>query len=230
MSDWSWKQATAERILQIVNEEKSNGFSIDDLYRYADEFSRMFPRNHHVKEKIRQILQRLRDDGFILFQGSGRYELNLAYDDLESDPVPLKTPGIQIPETKQVVRNIRLRNTLLGAEIKRRYHNICQVCRIPVPLHGSQCYAEAHHLWPLGSPHFGPDDASNILVLCPNHHAMFDRGAVTIKPDTLKILHAVEGVFSKDARLFLEPWHQLGQKYLKYHHQEIFEKQSLNYR
>lgn len=228
MSDWSWKQAAAERILQIVNESRSINFSIYDLYTYIDEFSGLFPRNHHIKEKIRQTLQRLRADGFLLFQGGGSYKLNLAYDELESDPAPLKAYGVQVPETKQVVRNIRMRNSFLGIEIKQRYRNICQACRIPVPLYSGQNYAEAHHLWPIGSPHFGPDVAANIIVLCPNHHAMFDRGVVTIKPDTLRVLHIVEGVFPKNARLFLGPWHPLNQKYLNYHHHEIFGKRQLN--
>jgi len=31
-----------------------------------------------------------------------------------------------------------------------------------------------HHLRPLGHPHDGPDNESNMLVWCPNHHALFD--------------------------------------------------------
>ena len=222
MSDWSWKQAIADRVLQIVNEKSSAGFSIEELYAYVEDFSNLFPRNRHVKEKIRQVLQRLRDQGFLRFHGGGSYSLNLANQELEGDPVPLSVQGVEFPITKQVVRNIRLRSTLLGAEIKRRYKNNCQVCRIPVPLWKGHYYAEAHHLWPLGSPHFGPDVSGNIIVLCPNHHSMFDRGVVTILPDKLLVRHIVEGVFPKRKTLYLEPWHSLNHRYLEYHHGKIF--------
>jgi len=226
MSDSNWKQAVAERILQIVNDQHRATFSIDEVNRFLPTFSALFPNNRHVREKVRQILQRLRDDGFLIFHGEGYYELNLAFDEIETEPVPLNMTGTISPETKQVVRNIRLRSTLLGAEIKRRYKSICQACRIPVPISTNRDYAEAHHLWPIGSPHFGPDVPGNIVVVCPNHHAMFDRGAITIDPTTLKVRHIVPGVFSVRSQLYLEDWHSLGQKYLQYHHHKIFEKKS----
>jgi predicted restriction endonuclease len=224
MSDWSWKQAVAERVIQITNETGSAVVSIDDLYRHLEEFSKLFPRNRHVREKIRQILQRLRDDGFLSFQGGGRYLLNLGYEELESEPAPLGARGIEAPGTKEVVRNVRLRSTLLGVEIKRRYRYTCQVCRVPVPLWRNRYYAEAHHLWPLGSPHFGPDVPGNIIVLCPNHHVMFDRGVATILPDSLRLQHLVEGVFARRAQLYVEPWHSLRPKCIQLHHREIFQK------
>lgn len=224
MSEWPWKQAVADRVLQIVNEKSSAGFSIKELYAYTKDFSTLFPRNRHVREKIRQVLQRLRDEGFLQFHGGGSYSLNLANQELEGDPVSLDGRGVEFPKTKQVVRNIRLRSTLLGVEIKRRYNNNCQVCRVPVPLWKGQYYAEAHHLWPIGSPHFGPDVFGNIVVLCPNHHSMFDRGVITILPHKLVVRHILEGIFPRQKTLYLEPWHSLNHRYLEYHHTKIFGK------
>jgi predicted restriction endonuclease len=228
MSDWSWKQAVAECVLNIVNNRTSAIFTINDVYLHLNEFSQRFPKNHHIQEKIRQTLQRLRDDSFLSFQGGGQYVLNLSNQELEAEPAPLRARGVELPITKQVVRNLRLRSTILGAEIKRRYSYTCQVCNTSVPLRDNRRYAEAHHLWPLGSPHFGPDIPNNIIVLCPNHHVMFDRGAATIVPDTLSIRHVLKGVFSKETRLHLEAWHPLGQKYLLYHHYKIFGGSSID--
>jgi hypothetical protein len=224
MSDWPWKQAVADRVLQIVNEKSSSDFSIKELYAYTKDFSALFPRNLHVREKIRHVLQRLRDEGFLQFHGGGTYSLNLANRELEGDPASLDGRGVEFPRTKQVVRNIRLRSTLLGAEIKRRYNNNCQICRVPVPLWKGQYYAEAHHLWPIGSPHFGPDVPGNIIVLCPNHHSMFDRGVVTILPDKLLVRHIIEGIFPKRKTIYLESWHSLSHRHLEYHHAKIFGK------
>ena len=223
MSDWSWRQAVAERVLQVVNEKASVSLSLDELYEHLSEFQKLFPRNRHVKEKVRQVLQKLRDSGFLVFEGGGVYSVNLEFEELESERAPLHSIGIESPVTKQVFQKIRLRNTLLGAEIKHRYRNTCQVCRVPVLLGFGLCYAEAHHLWPLGAPHFGPDVPGNIIVVCPNHHVMFDRAAVTIVPGTLSLRHIAMGVFRADARLYLEPWHSLNSRYVKYHHR-IFEQ------
>ena len=224
MADWSWKQAVASRVLQIVNRKNSVAFSLDEVYAYTDELSRLFPRNRNVRPKIRQVLQRLRDhEGFVSFLGEGRYSLNLEYQELQGEPVLRGQDGVESPITKRVFRNVRLRNTFLAAEIKRRYGDICQVCRIPLVIAATRYYAEAHHLRPMGQPHLGPDTAGNIIVLCPNHHAMFDQGVATIIPGSLKIAHQVEDVFPQQARLYVEPWHVLNRKHLEYHHRRFCE-------
>jgi len=42
-------------------------FRIDNLYAELGMFERAYPHNHHVREKLRQVIQLLRDDGEILF-------------------------------------------------------------------------------------------------------------------------------------------------------------------
>jgi hypothetical protein len=42
-------------------------FRIDDLYAELEMFERAYPHNHHVRDKLRQVMQYLRDDGEILF-------------------------------------------------------------------------------------------------------------------------------------------------------------------
>jgi hypothetical protein len=222
MAEWSWKQAVADQVLELVHQKLSHYFSIDEVYAQIPFFQRLFPRNRHIKEKIRQHLQRLRDDGFLLFHGGGHYELNLRFNELECQAPKTLPAGNASPAVKQVLRSIRLRDTFLAIEIKKRYEFSCQVCGQPVWLSGRKRYAEGHHLWPLGHPHLGPDVAGNIIVLCPNHHVMFDRGAITILPETLFVRHAVEGVLEKTLRLHVESWHSISRKFLQYHHEKIF--------
>jgi type II restriction enzyme len=50
-------------------------FTIDDAYGFAPALSRLYPENQHVREKIRQQLQFLRDKGWLEFVGRGRYRL-----------------------------------------------------------------------------------------------------------------------------------------------------------
>jgi len=50
-------------------------FTIDDAYGFAPALSALYPENRHVREKIRQQLQVLRDRGWLEFVGRGRYRL-----------------------------------------------------------------------------------------------------------------------------------------------------------
>jgi type II restriction enzyme len=48
-------------------------FSLNQVYAFADELQLKHPENNHVKDKIRQQLQILRDKGMIEFVSRGRY-------------------------------------------------------------------------------------------------------------------------------------------------------------
>ena len=49
-------------------------FSLDDVYSFQPYFQRNHPSNKHIKDKIRQQLQILRDRGYLKFVGRGRYQ------------------------------------------------------------------------------------------------------------------------------------------------------------
>lgn len=48
-------------------------FSLADVYAFEHELAHLYPLNKHVKDKIRQQLQVLRDLGYIEFLGRGKY-------------------------------------------------------------------------------------------------------------------------------------------------------------
>ncbi len=50
-------------------------FELADIYDFEQRLSGIYPNNRHVKEKIRQQLQVLRDQGFLDFVSRGRYRL-----------------------------------------------------------------------------------------------------------------------------------------------------------
>ncbi len=50
-------------------------FTLSDAYLYENELNRLHPGNKHIKAKIRQQLQVLRDAGYLEFLGSGRYKV-----------------------------------------------------------------------------------------------------------------------------------------------------------
>src|SRR5699024_11865717 len=63
--------------------------------------------------------------------------------------------------------------------LKSLYSNACQVCGEKIDVGGGINASEVHHIRPLGK-HNVPDIMENMIILCTNHHVMFDRGAITI--------------------------------------------------
>lgn len=72
-----------------------------------------------------------------------------------------------------------IRSTAVAIGVKRLHRYTCQICGAQLVTPAGP-YAEAAHIRPLGKPHNGPDVASNVLCLCPNHHLLFDAGAIYI--------------------------------------------------
>ena len=62
-------------VLQVVQSLGKLEFTLADVYAHADALARLHPKNAHVRDKIRQQLQVLRDLGLLDFLGSGSYRL-----------------------------------------------------------------------------------------------------------------------------------------------------------
>jgi len=123
-------------------------------------------------------------------------------------------------EEKEVVIRRVLRDTVLVQDLKIIYDDSCQICNKQINL-GNCTYSEAHHLQPLGKKkHNGPDIKENIIILCPNHHAEFDLGAIGINPDTMEIEHVNTHDSIIGRKLTLK--HNLGKEYVVYHYMNIF--------
>lgn len=82
-----------------------------------------------------------------------------------------------------------MRERRKAAALRQHYDNTCLVCGTRLQIGRDHYFAEAAHIKPLGKPHNGPDKASNMIVLCPNHHLQFDHGVLRItKRDTSYVL------------------------------------------
>lgn len=62
-------------VLQVVRSLNKLEFSLGDVYAHAGALAKLHPKNLHVRDKIRQQLQILRDLGFVEFLGRGDYRL-----------------------------------------------------------------------------------------------------------------------------------------------------------
>jgi type II restriction enzyme len=62
-------------VMKCVDAIGKQEFQLDDVYAFEAELSRLYPENRHVRQKIRQQLQVLRDRGYLDFQSRGYYRL-----------------------------------------------------------------------------------------------------------------------------------------------------------
>lgn len=61
------------QIQEIVESLVSPHFTLDDIYEFEGALEILHPDNKHIREKIRQQLQILRDNNVIEFNGDGEY-------------------------------------------------------------------------------------------------------------------------------------------------------------
>ncbi|MBD2665717.1 HNH endonuclease [Richelia sinica FACHB-800] len=110
-------------------------------------------------------------------------------------------PGRMLQKTYRI-----LRDTQLACQIKLLHHHRCQLCDTSIVLPNGNSYSEAHHIKPLGRPHNGPDIASNIIVLCPNHHVMLDYGVIKLDSNSIR----------------MNTGHNISQEFIDYHNERVF--------
>lgn len=102
----------------IKNNFKFNIFTLTDLYKYEQYFSVVYPSNYHIKDKLRQTLQNLRNKGLLEFQSLGTYQLiqsevrEVIVDDMHQELVYLLSnesiPGwVKIGRTNAINRRLK---------------------------------------------------------------------------------------------------------------------------
>jgi type II restriction enzyme len=65
-------------VLNAIRSLKSPDFALADVYSFEHRLSALHPNNRHVRDKIRQQLQVLRDAGLLSFSSRGHYRLRSA--------------------------------------------------------------------------------------------------------------------------------------------------------
>ncbi len=147
-----------------------------------------------------------------------------AFLDVSAMPAEARVEAIDsFDELKPLQRKLLLtqriiRDSIIGKRLKELYRYECQICGETIELPDGKRYAEVHHLRPVGAPHNGKDGASNILVVCPKHHAMLDFGAIAINPRSLTVEHWKSGKLAKLKVLK----HELNPSSLNYHYSRLF--------
>jgi len=71
MSDRGW---TLD-VMNCVDKLKKDEFTLDEVYKFEKVLQSKHPDNKHVRDKVRQQLQILRDKGYLEFIGRGKYKI-----------------------------------------------------------------------------------------------------------------------------------------------------------
>lgn len=148
----------------------------------------------------------------------GRAETHKIFLDVEHVAADIAEPPARVAGTVSRI----VRNTTIIKQLKELYEYSCQVCGTYIFVSGNKFYCEGHHLQPLGSPHDGADNSSNVLILCPNHHAMFDLGAMAISPADGQTLKYIDPTAEEQGRT-LNIQHRIAHANVVYHYENIWQ-------
>lgn len=171
----------------------AEGFRYDGLYQAVGHSSRMGA------------------DGFLIWQ----FRLERAPEEADFVVARTRTPpeGNANPARATGMAQRVVRMTAVSEWVKRRHDYTCQVCGTRLEAAGAAGYAEGAHIRPLGRPHSGPDIASNVLCLCPNHHVLLDKGGISIDND----LTVRDQAGTQISQLRKARGHVVGADFLKFH-------------
>ena len=78
------------------------------------------------------------------------------------------------------------RDPPLVKTLKKLYDNRCQICDFTFEYKKGKFYSEAHHYNPISKQ--GKNDWTNLIIVCPNHHAQFDYNIIAIANDGNNII------------------------------------------
>lgn len=130
-------------------------------------------------------------------------------------------PDSAPPGTIHTTITRRIRDTALAREVKSKHKWMCAICGMRILLPNGRYYAEAHHIRPLGAGHNGLDRISNIIIVCPYHHAEFDYGAIGINPETWTICH-IDSSNQFHGKETAYPITYLSAECVQYHYRKLF--------
>ena len=133
---------------------------------------------------------------------------------IPSPVVPLFPKGSEVANRSTTLVDRIIRETAVTDHVKSLYGCKCQVCGLALSIRRG-LYAEGAHIRPLGTPHNGPDQVSNVLCLCPNHHVMLDGGTLSVNDD-----YSLVGA---PGSLHVHTDHKINLSHLQYHRSIISE-------
>lgn len=183
-------------------------------YLVCNECSKKYINNQVKKKMVEQLTNYCID--FVKHSENIPNTYHLEDDLTDDDLKRFDSFDEKNPRSKKILIDRLVRETKISRELKNLYQNRCQVCGKRIRNGKNEFISEGHHLKPFNRIHLGDDSKSNMLILCPNHHAQFDRLYYAIEPKT----HLIHCQFKDDEnhhkKLHFKPGHYLDDNYLRY--------------
>ncbi|AHG00718.1 hypothetical protein HALLA_05705 [Halostagnicola larsenii XH-48] len=185
--DLSWLDAMRLELERFQEQKGESVATLGELYDFSEHrLSIQFPDNNHVRAKIRQQLQRLRDQDEVEFlDEQGTYRINVG-DEIKQEKGELEQaldsePQLTEDSTEFTESRRRARDHAFAELVKDAYDYSCAICGSSRETPAGNPEVEAAHIYPKREG--GSDDVRNGLTLCKLHHWAFDTGWLAISDE-----------------------------------------------
>lgn len=186
-TDLGWLDAMRLELERYQEQKGENVVTLGKLYDFSENrLTIQFPDNNHVRAKIRQQLQRLRDQDELEFlDEQGTYRIN-AGDEVKQEKTELEQaldsePQLTEDSVEFTESRKRARDHAFAELVKRAYDYSCTICGSSRETPAGNPEVEAAHIYPKREG--GSDDVRNGLTLCKLHHWAFDIGWLAISDE-----------------------------------------------
>lgn len=182
--DLNWLDAMRLELERYREQNNKTIVTLNELYDFSERrLSVRFPNNNHVRAKIRQQLQRLRDHGEVEFldeQGMYRIKVGdkIRQEKTELERVLDSKPELTEDSEKFTESRRRARDHAFTELVKNVYNYTCAICGKCRETPAGNPEVEAAHIYPKREG--GSDDVRNGIALCKLHHWAFDSGWFSI--------------------------------------------------
>jgi len=172
MNDQTQKQQVRELVTELCQQRGIRTFELQDFYNaYLARLEADWPRNSHVKDKIRQLLQNLRDDEMLNFNDKrGSYTLRDVVLPGEVEPGQIEIVHALPAERREYYIETYTRSAVWSRMAREKWGYLCMCpnCHNSIMREDGTPYNEVHHIGPLFEG--GEDHIDNLAVLCAHHH------------------------------------------------------------
>jgi 5-methylcytosine-specific restriction protein A len=188
-----WRGAVLAIICENWSEEES--FRIEDLHKYELDLAKIFPRNQHIRAKVRQTTQQLRDDGWLEFVDNKGTYVRTARSDSLLYPEIVSPTSITEGACKLVSVNAYERSSKARQACIKHHGCVCSACGLNfADLYGERGagFIHVHHTKPLAAlkEEYVVDPIKDLVPVCPNCHAMLHRGSELLSVSELRDIMA----------------------------------------
>ena len=171
-----------------------SNFNREKYPDHSEQWQILYSKNSLLAKKIREIFSAGRK--FFTLYPTDLKDVFLLKAELACDEATLEK-FLELPTLTDLqaallekfgLTKYRKLNREIGERLKRNYNYRCQICGRSVGEFYGVDLAECHHIEPFSESL--NNDATNLLIVCPNHH---------------RIIHAAEPTFDRKRKLYLYP-------------------------